>query len=1087
MDEMRKTKSKLTRHMEESTDRAKILEAMEREYEETRKELERINRAYKTLSECNQVLVRVKEESQLLQDICHLIVDVGGYRLAWVGMALNDKRKSVRAVAQSGFEDGYLKSINISWADNKLGRGPTGTAIRTGRPSKVRSIISDPDYTPWRKEAAKRGFESSIALPLITENQTLGALNIYATEPDAFDAQEEQLLLELARDIAYGIMALRHRKEQEKAESKLRERENLFRSLTETTTSAIFIVQGDHFKYMNQAGINITGYSLEELYQMKFWDVVHPDQREVIKSRGLARQKGEAVEPHYTFRIVRRDGTERWLDFTATYIEYEGKPAMLGTAFDITGLKESEKALQDSEFKFRTLADFTYDWEFWMDPSGKFIYVSPSCERISGYQPKDFLDSDRLFMNIIHPDDRVKIQKRLEIWVSMVSNPIRDNNGNFFGVRGSIRDISERVKAEEDLRKSEEHYRFLFEKQGEGMAFIDPEENFAFSNSVAESVFGLPPGKLDGRNLREFMSPESFKFIQKQTGKRRHGEKSTYTIEIIRPDGEKRLLLVTATPQFDDSGQYQGAFGIFRDDTVRQQTQIALRESEEKYRLVVENANEAIYVVQNDLIVFVNPKLSELTGFSGEELSGKPLADLLHPEGRNMVLKQMDSRLKGEKDSQPFSFRILSKQNDVKWIECTSVFITWENKPATLNFLLDVTERKAIEKEKEHIQAQLLHAQKMEAIGTLAGGLAHDFNNLLTTIQGYADLALMTIDESHRFYWNFKQINRAVVRAAGLTSQLLLFSRKQPAEVKLVDLNESVEHLLLMVKRIIGREIEIINDLDPDLWGIMGDSGNIEQIVMNLLLNARDAMPGGGNVKVKTENTVFDTKKALAVSDARPGRFVLLSVTDNGTGMEPEVLEHIFEPFFTTKETGKGTGLGLSVVYGIVKQHQGWINVSSKKGEGTNFQIYFPATLAKRRKSEVRKIELRDLPTRRERILYIEDEKEIRDFSTIILKEYEYTVIPAASAKEALEVFKKEKGNFDLIFSDVVLPDGNGIQLVEKLLESAPELPVLFTSGYMDNRSQWPVIQEKGYAFLKKPYSLTELVKTIHEVLSKKE
>ncbi|MDY7031272.1 MAG: ATP-binding protein, partial [Thermodesulfobacteriota bacterium] len=385
--------------------------------------------------------------------------------------------------------------------------------------------------------------------------------------------------------------------------------------------------------------------------------------------------------------------------------------------------------------------------------------------------------------------------------------------------------------------------------------------------------------------------------------------------------------------------------------------------------------------------------------------------------------------------------------------------------------------------ESKRLQAQLLQAQKMEAIGILAGGVAHDFNNLLTTVQGYTDLSMMRIDEGDPLYRNLKQIRRASLRAADLTRQLLLFSRKQPMEFTSLNINETVHDMFKMITRLISEDITINKDLQSGSWIIRADQGNIEQVIMNLVVNARDAMPNGGVLTIKTEQVQLDESYLKTYDYARPGRFVCLSISDSGIGMDEETVQHIFEPFFTTKGPGEGSGLGLSVVYGIIKEHQGWINVYSEPGQGSTFRIYLPVTHEKQERETNNIPPLHELQGNKERVLLVEDEAGVREFATRALRENGYIVVEAASASEAINIFEREEKNFHLVFSDVVLHDQSGVQLVEKLLYHNPRLRILLSSGYADDKSKWPIIRERGFPFLQKPYSLYELLGIIKEVI----
>jgi len=314
---------------------------------------------------------------------------------------------------------------------------------------------------------------------------------------------------------------------------------------------------------------------------------------------------------------------------------------------------------------------------------------------------------------------------------------------------------------------------------------------------------------------------------------------------------------------------------------------------------------------------------------------------------------------------------------------------------------------------------------------------------------------------------------------------LLLFSRKQPMKLTLLNANNRVDDLLKMLNRLIGEDIAVTTDLEPDLWMVRADEGNIEQVIMNLVVNAKDAMSmtNGGKLTIKTENVTLNEEHCRGIPEAWPGKFVCLSVADTGVGMDEETIQHIFEPFFSTKDAGKGTGLGLSVVYGIVQQHGGWINVHSDPRQGSTFNVYLPAFSVKPEDETKETTSLQELQGSGERILVVEDEEGIRELATKMLSENGYIVFEAANAKEALDIFERENGELHLVFSDVVLPDKNGIELVDQLLLLKPELRILLSSGYTNEKLQWPVIRGRDFRFLQKPYALVSLLQAIREVI----
>jgi signal transduction histidine kinase len=393
-------------------------------------------------------------------------------------------------------------------------------------------------------------------------------------------------------------------------------------------------------------------------------------------------------------------------------------------------------------------------------------------------------------------------------------------------------------------------------------------------------------------------------------------------------------------------------------------------------------------------------------------------------------------------------------------------------------------ERIENEKEREALQEQLRQSQKMEAIGRLAGGVAHDFNNLLTVIKGYSQLSLAEIKEDNPLRENVEEIRKASDRAADLTRQLLAFSRRQIMEMGVLDLNMYVQNLDKMLRRLISEDIELVSILAKDLGRVRTDPGQIEQVIMNLVVNARDAMPSGGKLTIETANVELDQAYARAHVAVKPGRYVMISVSDTGVGMTPEIRDRVFEPFFTTKEKGKGTGLGLSTVYGIVKQSEGNIWVYSEPGRGTSFKIYLP--LVDEPLEELKeKVPKGELPRGSETILIVEDEEDVLKLTGAILRRQGYHVLETTSGEEALKVCKEKKELFHLLLTDVVMPQMSGRQLAEELKQVCPDFRVLYMSGYTDNAITHHGILERGMNYLQKPFTVDSLARKVREVLDK--
>ena len=517
-----------------------------------------------------------------------------------------------------------------------------------------------------------------------------------------------------------------------------------------------------------------------------------------------------------------------------------------------------------------------------------------------------------------------------------------------------------------------------------------------------------------------------------------------------------------------------------------------LKESEQRFFTTLKCIGDAVITTNTKgKVTFMNQQAELLTGWQEKEALRKDIKTVFNiTSGKynNEVDNPVSQVLK--KNS------IIHLQNDTvliskdgsskKYIEDSAAPIrdTQGKIQGVVLVFRDVGDRKKLEE-------QLRQAQKMEAIGTLSGGIAHDFNNLLTAIQGSTDLALLSCKKTDELYQYFIEIQESSHRAAELTKKLLLFSRLQPLEFKPLNINHTVNGLLKMLNRIIGEPIQINTSLKSRISGIRADEGTLEQIIVNLAINAKEAMPKGGSLTIKTEEVYFNDSQTKNNPEAYPGHFICLSVVDEGRGIDSDMIKHIFDPFFTTKKDRKGSGLGLSVVYGIVKEHCGWIEALSKPGLGTAIKIYLPAITDKTEMIEYetakpeKKLFSKTLMGKGERILLIEDEMKVLRYVKTALDRCGYITSVASSAKEALDIYQKEKSNFQLIFSDVVLPDISGVELAKTLLEMNPELHILLTSGYPEYSSKWSDIQKENFEFLQKPFNLTDLLQKVHDTLKK--
>jgi PAS domain S-box-containing protein len=519
--------------------------------------------------------------------------------------------------------------------------------------------------------------------------------------------------------------------------------------------------------------------------------------------------------------------------------------------------------------------------------------------------------------------------------------------------------------------------------------------------------------------------------------------------------------------------QIAGAVANAQLYAAREKAERAHRESEEKYRLLVENANDAVFIIQDKVIRFANPKTEDLLGYDARALAQIPFGEHIHPLDREIVWGGNGSG--GDRNPSGQTFRVRNRNGREYWVELNSVAILWEGKLATLNFARDITEQKRLE-------AQFLQAQKMEAVGRLAGGVAHDFNNLLTVINSHSQLALLELKDWDPLREKFESIQKAGERAANLTRQLLAFSRRQVVEMKVLDLNTLLRDLEKMLHRVIGEDIKLETALTADLGRVKADPGQIEQAILNLVVNARDAMPGGGKLTIETGNEEVDAEFAGKHMGLKPGRYVGLSVSDTGVGMPPEVRERLFEPFFTTKEKGKGTGLGLSTVYGVVKQSGGEIWIYSEPGMGTTAKIYLPAVDEPLEEAK-RKPAAGKMPKGTETILVVEDEDEVRKLALGILSKQGYRVLEASHGGDALLMMEQTREPIQLLLTDVVMPGISGPDFARRLKFIYPDLKVLYMSGYADNVIFQQGILDHAMAFLQKPFTVERLAGKVREVL----
>jgi PAS domain S-box-containing protein len=805
-------------------------------------QLRRLNRAYRALCLCTADVARAASESELFSSVCETLVQVGGYRLAWVGIPDHETSRVVPvAAAGSPNDKAYLKEVAISFADDELGRGPTGTALRTGAVTVNRDTANDPSYASWRDRALGRGFRSSIAVPIGSGGTTVAALSVHASEPDAFDVDEQVLLARLADAVAVGVRALRTQSNLVALEARLRDAAAVrtqFAMLDHAPHGFLAMDHDGTVLYVNAAGAKLVGKPPESLIGTHVESVLPGTGSTAFREARLrvnASGKGELVEAYFP-------PLDSW--FEAHF--YKIATGVAVHYSDVSARKRLELALRQSDERFRQIAG-SIDDVFWLTgpESGELFYINPAFERVWGRSCESLYASPHSWFDAIHPEDRDRVRQSLA----------KQRTGGW-----------------------DEEFR------------------------------------------------------------------------IVRPDGTIRWTRSRAYPVRDAAGHVHRVAGVAR----------------------------------------------------------------------------------------------------------------------------DVTEQHLLEE-------QVRQGQKMEAVGRLAGGVAHDFNNLLSVILSYAQMLLAGLRPGDAMRADVEEIRLAGERAANLTRQLLAFSRQQVIQPRVVALRDVVVGMERLVRRLVGDDVDLsISGADPS-GRVYADAGQIEQVVMNLAVNARDAMPAGGKLSIQTENVVLSSAFAESHPDVTPGSYVMLTVTDTGTGMDAATRERAFEPFFTTKGSGRGTGLGLATVFGVVKQARGHVSVDSEPGRGTTFRVYFPRT-----ESPEASAAPPPAPDDRlrgtETILLVDDDDALRALMRGVLQRHGYEVLDASSGADATRI-SDEHARIDMLLTDVAMPHMNGPQLAERLAASRPGLRVLFVSGYAEDSIVHRGVLGQGVALLEKPVLPDALLRRVRSML----
>jgi len=832
-DELSKYREHIEQQIEERTAELKMTNELLlqdiTEHKRAVENLHKVNRAYKTLSQCNNILIRVTKEPELLHEICREIVETGGYRMAWVGFAEQDEEQTVRPAAQAGYEEGYLENANITWADNEHGKGPTGTAIRTGKYHVVRNILTDPNYIPWRAEAIKRGYASSIALPLIADGKIFGALSIYAIEPDAFDEEEIALLTELTDYLAYGTAALRQQAGRMKTEESLRESEEKYRALMDNAGEAIILMdmQGNLLE-INRKTVSFLGRTNEEVLNEHFSRFITKRdlKRTIAAFKDLIRNGAGVLSD---VNLLKKDGTTVTVDMTGSIIQYASKKVIQAIFRDITERKKAQESLKESEEKYRTIIEFSNDMIWSADMLGRFQFCNRHAEEVSGYNLEEWLNKD--YFSLIMTEE-------------------------------------------------------------------------------------LP-------NLMEIFS----KILK--------GQPQQYEATIKKRDGTALILSINTAPLYS-KGAMIGTVSFGRDITQHKKAEEALKESEERYHRIVEYSPFGIAIHSEGKLVYMNLAGAKILGTENPgEIVGKMLLQIIHPDyheiAKNRIRMQEDGKV-----APPLEEKFLKLNGNPVDVEVTSIPFTYMGKLAMYGVFRDITERKKAEE--EHIENKRLEAADKAKSDFLAN-MSHELRTPLNSSIGFSELlkkgmAGKLSEKQEHYVNNILASNQFLLT---LINDILDLSKIEAGKIDLLTEKMSVpitirETLSLIKEKAMSQKVLLETEFDHDLEFIEADKQRFKQVLFNLLSNAvKFSKDGGGTVTITVK---------------KEGDMANVSVSDTGIGIKEENIGKLFHKFEQLEkgisEKYGGTGLGLDITKHLVELHGGRICAQSKYGEGSTFTFLLP-------------------------------------------------------------------------------------------------------------------------------------------------
>ena len=971
-------------------------------------------------------------------------------------------------------------------------------------PERFDIILAD-YLVPWYNglEALRLARQKCPETPVLLVSGTIGEqAAIESLKCGATDYVLKHWPERLVPAVRRAVEEAEERMQRRRIETELIRREKYFRALTENSLDILTLLDGEgRFIHNSPSVKRVVGYDPKELAGQSAFALIHPeDLPHVLQGFDFGMRHPDRTV-RLEFRLRHRDGSWRYLE--AVGQSRMDDPEIAGVVInsrDVSDRKQAEADLRGSEQLYRLVfhGNPTPMWVF-DNETLAFLEVNNAALEQYGYTREEFLamkladirapEEVPALIEYLHQllaDARPARPSWAGVWQhrkkdgSLIDVEIRWSPISFKGRPASLamaNDMTQRLRAERELRDSEQRFRELFEGSPDAVFVEDLDGNVVDINPAACRLHGMSRGQLMGKNVSDLVPPEAREEVVRDFRALVEGRLQQIEGASCMQDGRVVPVEVRASRV-----NYAGKAAVLlhvRDITDRKLAEAALRSSEMLFHSVWDNSVDGMRLMdEQGTIVAVNEAFCKLAGLRRDELEGKPFTVMFaESEQPRQMLEEFRRRFRDRCFEKQRARRLKLHNGTVVTLEDTNSLVELRGQPPLLlGQSRDLTMQ-------ERLEEQLRQSQKMDAIGQLAGGVAHDFNNILTVIHGHASLLLAGGALTGVSARSAQQISQAAGRAASLTRQLLAFSRRQVIQLRQLDMKEVVRNMTSMLGRILGEDIELQLHYSPHPTVVQADAGMMEQVLLNLAVNSRDAMPKGGVLAIRISPLEVDARRVAEHSEARAGRFICLSVTDTGCGIQPENLRRIFEPFFTTKEVGKGTGLGLATVYGIVKQHQGWIEVESEVGKGTAFKVFLPRQGETAETSDGHPAE-QDVRGGTETILVVEDEALVRELVCSVLARHGYRILQAESGVKALEVWKASREQIDLLLTDLVMPDHlNGRELAERLCAERPRLKVILTSGYSTDVVVKDSALHNGLNYLQKPYHPRKLALAVRDCL----